>query len=907
MSDTTQNFLFTHGGMLQSERLGQAPNPGAMQFSGRTFEELVGRSAEFARGVVFYGDDNKPDGDWTAFFKEVYDYDLKQVRTDVIEDMARSSSVPPHLALLFAFYRMLLVTQEDMNTLTDRLLDFYFHDILGFRMRKGAEGHVTVFAELGKNVDAVSIAKGLLFDAGKDGDGKPVTYETVDELRLGKEEVAALAYYSMQDGFKRDSATGAGVAPAASAAPGASAAAPATKAGGASGTDAPAKTHSLCIAAGIFNIPGCDLTITFPNCQISMNAALAKLRAEYTSEEGWTAFKGGNLKIDKDMPAIVCYDPKVHGGSLDTADPVIRLSSDDGYGALSSLNSANLKAVSVSIANYCPPNLENKYGTLENRPEVNPFGPDGKKGDWFKVPLPFNPTSSPSCTVSLNDSSIMEEIVSATPAPRSYRIKDDSCDQAQISKAYADLVIKAFTADTATDRETAKNGMKGMKVSAAYPRLLSSIMVTQASGNGTVSGIFVQHPCGSDTVTAGSSLTKDESLSSQIASMNQTSLTRKSTLTLARSQKQEVGSALYIGFAQMGTGAGQISLYLDNTGKAEGPANVQWSYRKNRTWVNFSKSAILKDTTCGLSQSGIVVFDCKEPLPQGDLSFLDGLPCIRALCDNGNSLLVREVRPRAIELAYSAASAGAGPGGGPLPAGTISKSVLSVVGVKAFSQPFDGDSGTRAENPVQFRRRVSERLRHKGRTWSTWDYETRILEAFPDISYVKCLPSCQPDGTAAPGHVTVIIIPESPDDPLKPAPRIRLVNDVKKLLDGTKSSFAAIDVIGPTYRELSVDVSIALRPGYNDATKYDALVSDALTDYLRPWVGYQGGQRFKDGDGVSDIIAFLESLPFVDVIEELKVTVAGEAVNMDGKIERTNAVSVLTSAPAHGVKCHTAD
>lgn len=903
MSDTTHNFLFSHGGMLQSERLGQAPDPGAMQFSGRTFEELVGRSAEFARSLVFYGDDNKPDGDWTAFFREVYDYDRKQVRTDVIDDMVRNASVPPHLALLFAFYRMLLVTQADMNTLTDRQLDFYFRNVLGFRMRKGTEGHVTVFAELGKNVDAVSIAKGLLFDAGKDSDGKTITYETVDELRLGKEVVAALAYYSVQDGFKREPVADAPAAAAASTAPAAGASAGTGAAGGAASADTPDKTHSLCIASAIFNIPGCDMTITFPACADAITAALPKLRAEYTSAEGWTAFTGNTLQIKKSMQAIACYDPKVHGGNLDTTDPVIRLSSDDGYGDLASLTPANLKSVSVDIANYCPPKLANKYGEVENRAEVNPFGPDGKKDDYFKVTLPFRPSSKPVISGKLNEGAVWEQCAE----PHIFRIKDDSCDQALISKSYADLVIKAFTADAATDRQKAKTAMEKMKVTAVYPRLLSPIMVTTASGEGTVSGVFMQHPCGFDTVTDGTTLTKDVTLERQIATLSQTTLTLKNAQTTTARQEQEKGSALYIALTQIGTGAGQISLYLDNTGKAEGPANVQWSYRNGQEWVNFKQSAILKDTTCGLSQSGIVIFDCKAPLPAGDAGFLAGLPCIRALCDNGNSLLVKEVRPRAIELAYSETSVGAGPGGAPLPAETISKPVHSVVGVKAFSQPYEGEAGTRAENPVQFRRRVAERLRHKGRTWSTWDYETRILEAFPDISYVKCLPSCEPDGTATPGHVTVIIIPESSDDPLKPTPRIRLVNEVKKLLDGGKSSFATIDVIGPAYREVSVAVSIALRPGYNDATKYDALASDALTDYLRPWVGYRNGQRFKDGDGVSDIIAFLESLPFVDVIEEMKVTVDGEAVDMDGRIERTNAVSVLTSAPVHGVKCHTAD
>ena len=902
MSDTTHNFLFTHGGMLRSERLEQIPDPGTMQFSGRTFEQLLARTAEFARSLVFYGDDNRPDGDWTAFFKEVYDYERKEVRSDILEDMVRRADVPPHLALLFGFYRMLMVTQADMNTLTDRQLDFYFQKVLGFRMRKGSEGHATVFAELGKNVEAVSIAKGLLFDAGKDGEGKLVTYEAVDELRLGMEKVAALAYYSVESGFKRNPdvvAGAAGTAPAAGAG--------ATGAADAADDDTPAdpsdKTHSLCIAAPILDIPGSDMTISFPDCREKIDEALKKLRAEYTSAEGWTPFNGA-LAIDRNMPAIACYDPKVHGEGLDTADPVIRLSSDNGYGALSSLVPSELKTVAVRLDYYVPPKLKNKYGEVDNRAEVNPFGPDGKQGDWFEVVLPFEATE-PRGKVRINHPSAVKMDTSDRHHIR-FQIKDDSCDQAALSKAYADLVIVAFTGNT-REKSVAKAAMEKMAVSAVFPRLLSPVQITLAAGTGEVSGVFLQHPCGTDTVTGGPTLTKDASITRQIARLSLAPTLQKNSRPSVKSQTQEKGSALYIGLDRIGTGAGQISLYLDNTGKAEAPGTVQWGYRKGGGWKAFPKSAILKDTTCGLSQSGIVIFDCKSPLPPGDPSFLDGLTCIRALCDNGNGLLVQEVRPRAIEVAYSGSSEGAGPGGAPLPAGTIAKSVHSVVGVKAFSQPCDGDAGARAENTLQFRRRVAERLRHKGRAWSTWDYETLILEAFPDISYVKCLPACQPDGTSVPGHVTIIIIPEVSDDPLKPSPRIRMVNDVKKLLDASKTSFATVDVIGPAYHELTVEAAIALRPGYNDATKYDAVVNDALTDYLRPWVGYRDGRRFKDGDGVSDIIAFLESLPFVDIIEDLKVMVDGEIVKKSEKIERATAVSVLTSAAAHGVKCHTAD
>ena len=915
MSDTAQQFLFAHGGMLQSERLEQVPDPDSMQVSGRTFEDLVGRTAEFARSVIYYGDDNKPDGDWCVFFKDVYDYDNRRVRTEVIEDMVRNSSVPPHLALLFAFFKMSLVTQQDMNTLTDRQLDFYFREILGFRMRKGSEGHVTVFAELGRNVDSVSIEKGLLFDAGKDGNGKMVTYESVDEFRLGKEEVAALANYSPQDGFNMesladtDSVAGTGTNSGMVKGMGTG-----SRTDSASSEDKGNKTHAFCVAAKISEIPGCDTTFTFSNCQETERKAFDSLRVEYTSSEGWVPFdnsgKAGELHISASMPPVACYDPQVHGEGLDTSLPVIRFISDKGYGPLSQLNPTHFNKVGVTIHDFVPRKLKNKYGEVDNIAGVNPFGPDGKKDDWFEVPLPFEDPNPEMDPISLNDDSVLQEgtkketkeetkegtkeETKEQPKNR-FTILNGNCDQATLSKEYADLVMKAYTGNS-NEKSEAKTALANKKIAAVFPRLLSPAKVKSASGEYDADNVFLQHPCGTDLVTGKATLTAHTDLAEQI--------------TLLAAQGNEAdgnGSALFIALSQTGHHVGQISLYLDNSGEAEGPGLVQWSYRGKNEWVDFNKSAILKDTTCGLSQSGIVVFDCKQPLPAGNDGFLGGLACIRCVCSNSNCLYVKKAIPRAVELAFSESSVGIGPGGAPLPKGSISKAVHSVVGVKAFSQQYDGDSGIRAEDSFQFRRRVAERLRHKGRAWSAWDYETLILERFADISFVKCLPSCKPDGTATPGHVTVIIIPQSPDDTLKPTPRNKLVNDVDKYLNESVSRFATIHVTGPSYHEVSVKASVSLRPGYNDATKYDALTQKALSDYLRPWVGYADGRRFKDGDGTSDIIAFLESLPFVDVIEQLTVTVDGKVVGMDGRIERSSAVEVLTSAPAHDVKCHTAD
>ena len=42
---------------------------------------------------------------------------------------------------------------------------------------------------------------------------------------------------------------------------------------------------------------------------------------------------------------------------------------------------------------------------------------------------------------------------------------------------------------------------------------------------------------------------------------------------------------------------------------------------------------------------------------------------------------------------------------------------------------------------LEYYRRISERLRHKNRAITSWDYEQIILENFPEVFKVKCLNS----------------------------------------------------------------------------------------------------------------------------------------------------------------------
>ena len=869
MADRVNSFLYDHRGMLQADRLDLAPSADAMQVAGRRFEDLVKRTAEFAEKVIFTGDDNTDYGDWTKFFSQIYDWDEHRVRTDVIDEMVRTSSVPPHLALLFAFYKMLLVGQEDLNKLTGRQMEFYFRDILGFNLKQAVDGTVTVFAELAKNTPSVGIPKGQLFDAGKDAEGKPITYENIDELRLGREEVACFARYKDSIGFEAVDADGS------------------------------RHEHSLCVASKLFGVTGRMIRVAFGE-NGDIHERLATLEAEYTSAEGWASAGyydvQSGLSIGGDMVPMVPYDPLLHGEGLDTPYPVIRFVSAGGMGILPAILPGMIRNLKVTLEDGEPLRLENKYGPVENLQGVNPFGFEGHRGDWFNVLLPF-PAVEPDIDVEMNDDKVFAKVKPKNPRLETdmvrYVIASDACDQEFLSKKYSLKLLQIMKTETveAQDIEKAMSD----SLTAVSPRLTSPVTIKSAVFTDDMADVFLAHPCGVLKVTGNDRV--------------------NSTLLIDTSDFRTAGdttpSALYLALADADLDSGQLSLHVRMEDNVHEPAErVAWYYLKGDEWTRFGESSVIRDTTCGFSQDGTVVLDYQQPLQKGGGGFRDGYAWIKGVCSNSNCISVIGVRSRAVELAYSRSSKGAGPAGAALPAGTISKTSGSLVGLKKVSQPYDGLTGTRAEEPSLFYRRVAELLRHKGRAWTAWDYESLVLEAFPEVAFAKCLPSYSfKEEDVKPGALTMMVIPFICKDELQPESGVRLINRVRDALTAACSPFVGIEVVNPVYKEVTVDLTIALRRGFNDSIRYEALVNEALLDYLRSWKGYSGVAHFREGNGVSDIIAFLETLPYVDFIEDIHVFLKDrdEEVDMDGSIELDSPLEIITSAPGHKVHCHTAN
>jgi hypothetical protein len=120
---------------------------------------------------------------------------------------------------------------------------------------------------------------------------------------------------------------------------------------------------------------------------------------------------------------------------------------------------------------------------------------------------------------------------------------------------------------------------------------------------------------------------------------------------------------------------------------------------------------------------------------------------------------------------------------------------------------------------------VSERLRHKHRAITTWDYERLVLQYFPQVFKVKCMDHTgflldentnqQKYSEMLAGHVTIITIPDlshlNTANPLRPYTSIGLLTEIEKYIKTLTSPFVKLHLSNPLFEEVQFDFSVTFR------------------------------------------------------------------------------------------------
>ncbi len=333
---------------------------------------------------------------------------------------------------------------------------------------------------------------------------------------------------------------------------------------------------------------------------------------------------------------------------------------------------------------------------------------------------------------------------------------------------------------------------------------------------------------------------------------------------------------LYIGIS--GCNVPQtINLYfnrLDGSEDIDAEINetIEWNYLTGSSWQKFKFEEITVNTTHDFTASGFISFAIPEEALIANTLMGENLVWIKAVSASSAKAFpsIIAIHANAVEAVFEDRSNDPYHLQTPLAAGTIAKALIKIDGVKAVSQPSASYDGSMAEQEEHFYTRISERLRHKHRSWSTWDYEHLILENFPSIYKLKCISHATQNDMYVPGHVLCVALPSTINiadkDLLQPRISKGILTAAQEYIKQFMTTFAKVVFINPIYEPITVKCSVKIKDTY-DESYYAAQLNKDLQQYISPWILNKNiSPSFEGKIYASAIINFIEERPYIDYL-----------------------------------------
>ncbi|CAN5331381.1 hypothetical protein BH23BAC1_BH23BAC1_17770 [soil metagenome] len=327
-------------------------------------------------------------------------------------------------------------------------------------------------------------------------------------------------------------------------------------------------------------------------------------------------------------------------------------------------------------------------------------------------------------------------------------------------------------------------------------------------------------------------------------------------------------------------------------------------------WRRLAENQVLSDTTLGLKQTGILSLNLPADLTSDNSIMPPGYHWIRiSVSGNFESFdRILNVRTNAVTSTLNFHSFSEGLEVNTLPPGSINKFVRKIAEIKLIEQPYSPYGGRPEEKKIQYFTRVSEKLQHKMRGITSWDMERLILEEFPEIYKVKCIPHADPNGMPAPGNIHIIVIPIIKYNRLKilkPLVSSSTLSRIRDYIAQLASPHTDIIVTNPDYEEIKVEAVINFQMQV-DAGFYIKQLQADLQYFLSPWAFKKEGE-IQLGNKLyrSSIIEFIESRHYVNFIASIKL-LKNNRIIQDHEIspdERT----IIVSADMHKIEAISSD
>ena len=873
----------------------------------------------------------------------------------------------PDKALLISFLKLLELYRQEINTLTGRHLDHYFKEVLQLNLRQPNPDTVFLTGELVKGKEEALLAKGTNFLGGKDESGTERIYSTNKDYVLNDAKVSeqkailrlnntvhAAQNVATIDGLEKElefpdqgySAFG-------------TTAMPAAELGFAVASD------HLFMEDGVRNIT-IELTGTGAKSFTTsrLNTIKNRLKARVTGEKGWIYLTNISLSwrsasdvlqlsgtVAADAGPVVAAQPDVHERNFYPALPVIEVLIDPRDH--DDLQQFDLASVALTIVvNGCRhPQVVTVQGVVDTSKAFQAFGPIPERNSSVIIgahemlrknlisftvsPIWADVDDTAERTSGLTASTLqLEQLKGNTWSPLSGSVTStNALNFSGVSKQTGPKEPFQKNSTQGFIRFTLNSNLNHKK----YPNELATVMARiAATGTDEPIPLPYQPPT--------------------INSLSVTYSAKTSALNLAKSSSYQTNNTVFYHLTPFGgyeasgnmldvsnpplvmalPNEGEYYLALENLegGESvnilidvlEGSANplkakqtVTWQFLWNNRWHDF-ESGTLEDGTEGLIKTGLLKIALPFYYENSGSFFSNNKVWIRATIAQHTDATCRVIGVYAQGMAAELISQGHADSHYeiPLSAETVSKLQKANGAIKKITQPAAAVGGRPLESDSKFYVRVSERLRHKDRSVSMWDYERLVLEEFAQLSLVKSLSHTRYHvdevtnalnySESAPGNVAIVCVPQKPsefDAALKPYTPIDVLEDVKHYLALHLPSWATLHVRNPLFEEVQIDCRVQFLPEITDVDFYLEQLNQEVKDYLSPWKANQGNAlRFNWRIHKSMIIDFLDERPYVDYVRDVKLNVIYGPTSAERELDVNEArprfaISVLTSAANH--------
>jgi hypothetical protein len=351
----------------------------------------------------------------------------------------------------------------------------------------------------------------------------------------------------------------------------------------------------------------------------------------------------------------------------------------------------------------------------------------------------------------------------------------------------------------------------------------------------------------------------------------------------------------------------------------EDPPVIEWNYLADNRWHYLKPSKIVRDDTNGFIKTGIIEIELPYGINRNNTILDPALYWIRAVVLKNIDVASKTVSVYTQVLTATLSDTYDINGShlrNPLPSFTIKRSSENIEGVESVVQPLESFIGQPQENTFEYYTRVGERLRHKSRAIMRWDYERIILEKFPEVYKVACLPNMTSENLDAPGSVLIVVSPylNTNVEVNEPMASSELLYQLKTYISQFVSPFVRLEVRNPNYERIKIICAVKFTDGYNYGFFLQKL-NEELRKYLsKSTPDGQSALHLGGKVNTSDILSFMRTLPYVDFITKFSMVQAardfsGQWILLDtaregdtkAHLQATKPWSVLVPALEHQI------